>query len=294
MVVRLGQTSDVVVVNSQRYRILQGQSLQLQHISQRNVITIRGWARVRYDNGEDSLLTIPEFRTSNDPVAVTLARPSDVARMDGWVVDALVDLPLDDDVRRGQIYVKLYVDPFGPVLCSDYCYSTFGQVTLGTYIQSGPGGGSGDLQIITVKADGAPVASTTRTLAGVNAIRKVYGFVWYYNASVDVASRILSSLWRTPIGAVPTGFGASSANIVWQPASLTLTADEEGNVFADEKLSMINKDGTLTIENVTTAPTPFPILVAEDDTGVLNFIVTAGEVLDADVIYLVQEEWMVL
>lgn len=291
MVVHLGG-SNVEVVNSQRYRIKQGQNLAVRYVTSATA-TIRAWARVRYDNGEDDLLIIDDQVLISERNAL-LTRGSDVARMDGWVTDATVEL-VGGSVKRGQTYVTLFMEPFGPVLCADYCYSTFGQIALGTYIQSGPGGGSGDIQIITVKADGAPAASTTRTLAGSSAIRKVYGIIWYYNCSADVASRVLTVRWFAPIGATPTGFSSSSvAAVAWQPPSLTLTASEEGTLWADEKRSGTNNGGSIVVDNTTTDPIPFPILVDEADPGALSFAMVDEEVLDRDTIYLVQEEWMVL
>ena len=293
-VVRLGMTG-VEVVNSQRYRIKQGMALQLSLISEDNNVTIRGWARVRYDDGTDSLLTIPEFRTDNDPVAVVLASASDVATQDGWVVDALVQVPLDEDVKRGQIYVNLYFDPFGPLILSGYVYSNIGRLALGSYSEPGPGGGSGFLERVTIKSNGVPAASTTRSLSENNIIRKVYGFIWYYAAANDAATRILKATFRNPLGADPTGFAASDGD-VWSPATLTLTSDEDGCLFADDKRSGINDDGTITIEDITTAPTPFPILVpsfTQGDPSELIFTVTDLHANDFDTIYMLQESWVV-
>jgi len=173
MVVRLGVSSDVEIVNSQRYRIRQGMALQLQYVSDQTV-TVRAWARIRYDNGEDDTLFIADATLSNDR-ELALTPPSDVARLDGWVTDALVELPLDLTIKRGEVYIRLFMDPFGPLLCKDYCYSNFGQVALGTYIQDGPGGGGGHLRVFEVKALGAPAASTTLTLRRGNTVRKFMG-----------------------------------------------------------------------------------------------------------------------
>lgn len=294
-VVSLGLRPGVEVVNSQRYRIKQGMALQLEQISSENNVTVRGWARVRYDDGTDSLLTIPEFRTSNDPVAVALASPSDVATQDGWVVDALVSLPLDDDVKRGQIYVNLYFDPFGPLILSGYVFSNIGRLALGQYSDPGPGGGTGFLERITVKSNGAPSASTTRSLSENNTIRKVYGFIWYYAAANDAATRILKVEYRNPLGADPTGFAAAKGN-VWEPAVLTLTSDEDGCIWANEKRSGANDDGTFAIEDITTAPNPFPILVpsfTQGDPSSLIFSITDSHANDFDAIYLLQESWVV-
>jgi len=288
MVVRLGQT-DVEVVNSQRYRLKQGMALQLSSVSDASV-TVRAWARVRYDNGEDDILFIPDQSIASDR-AVALATGSDVARFDGWVTDALVELPLDaDQVKRGQCYVRLYLAPFGPQLCADYVSSDFGQVALGTYVPAGPAGGAGNLELVTVKADGAPAASTTANLAVSNEIRKIYGYAWYYACSVDVATRNIDVAYRDPLGDVATGMTIMD---VWVPSRLVLTASQLGGTFADQKSSVQNDNGTLTVADITTAPTPFPILVEEGDNADLVFLVANSSVNDFDAIYLLRESWVI-
>jgi len=289
MVVRLGQTSDVEVVNSQRYRIKQGQALQLQYVSSETV-TLRAWARVRYDNGEDDILFIPDSTLSNDR-SVDVTTPSDVARFDGWVTDALVELPLDLTVKRGQVYVRLYFNNFGPLLCKDYCYSNFGQVALGTYIQDGPGGGAGDLEIVTLKAESAAVLLTQITLAASNTIRKYNSFVWYYVASADVANRGLTVVLRLPLGDLPTGF--TQDGIVWATPTLTLTASENGILFADQARSGSTDVATVAIDDAASAPSPFPLWIEESDNSILRFRAGSFEVLDVDVIYALRESWVV-
>jgi len=289
MVVRLGQTAHIDVGN--RYRVRQGMALQLQYASSQTV-TVRAWCRVRYDNGEDDTLFIADQSLSNDR-AMTVTRPSDVARLDGWVTDALVELPLDATIERGEVYVRLFLDPFGPLLCSDYCYSNFGQVALGTYIQPGPGGGAGSLSIVTVKANGAPAASTTHVFAVTNTIRKIYEFVWYYNCSADVASRVLSLQIQLMLGPVPTGMTDPNIQESWRRPTITLTANFEGMVFIKEKYSGGNLHGTLVIDDNAAVPSPFPLLIEESDNRQLLALVTDGEVLDADAMYLLQEEWVI-
>jgi len=293
MVVRLGAGAPTQVVGN-RYRILQGQTLQLQYASSVTP-TIRAWARVMYDNGEDDILFIPDSVLGNTRVA-TVLQTSDVARMDGWVTDSLVWMPMavDSGVRRGQVYTRLYIDPFGPVLSSDYCYATFGQVALGTYIQSGPGGGAGDLHIETLKANGAPIASGVYTLRSTNTIKKVNYFVWYYASSSDVATRVLN-MRVTLLGAgLPTGYGVNAPTRYWSAATLTLTADEDGYVWGDTHRSGINDDGTLTIDNQASAPTPFPLWCTDDDLVILGTNVVDEEVLDFEAVYAQIEEWLVI
>lgn len=289
-VVRLG-ASNVQVVNSQRYRVLQGQALGLQYATDNSTVTVRAWARVRYDNGEDGILFIPDQALTGDPPTVRLARSSDVTRMDGWVTDALVEV-LDEDVKRGQVYVRLFMDPFGPLLCKDYVYSDFGQVALGTYIESGPGGGSGNLRIVTLAAEGVP-ATFTVSLAVSNIIRCVRSFALYYEASVDVATRVCDSQLYGPLGALPTGF-TSGADIVWEATVLTLTSDQAGCEFADEQRAGINDNGTITVDDQSTDPTPFPLWIAEGDQSVLRFGAQTPHANDRWTVYALYEDWVVL
>jgi len=292
MVVRLGETSGVGVV-SQRYRIKQGQTLSMLYVSDTAAARLRCWARVRYDNGEDDTLFVADTLAVSDPITLTTLF-SDVARMDGWVTDALVEC-LTAGVQRGQIYVRLFLDPFGPVLCSDYCYSSFGQIALGTYIQPGPGGGMGNLMVETFKADGAPAASTTYLLRSPNIVRKVSAFSWFYESSVDVATRVLDVKLLAPLGAAPSGIGAG-ATIVWSSVNVSLTASQDGMIFADEQRSGSNDNATLAIDDAAANPTPFPLWGTEDMAGAytLVFSVALGEVLDNDAIYGLVEEWVLL
>lgn len=289
MVVRLGQTNKVEI--SQRYRILQGQTLTLQYASDTTLADLRAWARVRYDNGEDAILFVPDTVAVTDPITVTTLR-SDVARMDGWVTDALVEC-LTSDIQRGQVYVRLFLDPFGPVLCSDYCWSTFGQVALGTYIQSGPGGGMGNLRLVTIKALGAPAASTAYILRELQIIKKVREIAWYYETSADVATRVLNITLTEPLGPAPAGMAASP---IWASLTLTLTANQDGIHFLDEKRSGDNDAGTLVIEDAAVNPTILPLWATSDmdSSYAMFFKVVDGEVLDEDVIWGLVETWVVL
>jgi len=276
----------VQVVNSQRYRVKQGQALNLRYIGD-NTSTVRAWARVRYDTGEDQLLIVPD-QTLNDDREVAVARPSDVALHDGWVTDALVEL-LDTGIKRGQVYVKLGLEPFGPALLADYCFSSFGQVALGTFVQPGPGGGAGHLEKRIVSADGPPSASRTATLALSSTIRKIYGFAWYYQASGTAASRVLQVRIRDYLGPMPTGKAEEDA---WFGTDVTLTANENGSVAADEQRSWSGDGTPIVIDNTASAPSPFPRLIEENDTIYLIFVMQNEEATDFDTIQILQETWV--
>jgi len=291
MVVRLGVTDQELAF---RFRILQGQQLHLRYIAN-TAATVRAWARIHYDDGIDQVLYVPDQVLTGDRLAAVLSL-SEVAIADGWVTDAVVEC-LSDDVNRGQVYVKLIValesGIFGTVLCSDYVFSSFGQVALGTYVQPGPGGGGGNLGVVTVRFDVVP-SDLIYVLALSNTIRKIYGFIWYYNASADVASRTIAVRVRDPYGLTPTGWTGTAPADVWDSTTLTLTASEEGTLFADPKRSGSNDAGVLVIQDAGANPSPFPLLVPEDDVVDLVFTVQNEEANDRDAIYILLEDWVIL
>jgi len=291
MVVRLGvrPASGGILAGAGYRRILQGQALVLHTISDA-AVTLRAFARVIYDDGTGQLLTIPETARSASRVAEVLVS-ADVVVQNGWVVNAEVEM-LTSDIKRGQAYVRLAVEPFSCVLLQDYCFSGFGNVSLGTFVQPGPGGGDGNLEIVTVRADVVP-ANINVSLAASNTIRKVYGFVWYYNASADAATRVLNSQVQNPLGAVPTGFAVITTDL-WLGTVVTLTASQEGYVFGDTKRAGSNDNGTLVIDDAASAPSPFPLLVDEDDPVLFNFTPTDFHANDRDSIYYLREGWVVL
>lgn len=291
MVVRLGvrPSSGGLLAGAGYRRILQGQVLTLHTISDA-AVAVRAWVRVIYDDGSGQLLTVPETVRSGGRVAEVLAS-TDVVTQNGWVVNAEVEM-LTTGIKRGQTYVRLAVEPFGCVLLQDYCFFG-GNVSLGTYVQSGPGGGSGHLQTVEVKASSVPVASTTVALVSTNTIRKVHGFAWYYNASADAASRILTVVLNHPLGALPVGFSAGTPSVVWASAALTLTTGQEGTVFADLHRSGTNDAGTLAIADAAANPSPFPLWVAEGNNYFADFQVADLHANDRDTIYLLRETWVV-
>jgi len=286
--VRLG-VQDPNLAGAGYRRILQGQTLHLHTISD-TAVTLRAWARVIYDDGTGQLLTIPEAARSASRIAEDLLS-TDVVIHNGWVVNAEVEM-LTGSVKRGQTYVRLTVEPFGAALLSDYCFSEFGHVSLGTFIQTGPGGGGGNLRVVTIKANGAPATFTFRPGVA-NQIRKIHSIAWLYASSSTSASRSLAVFWRF-YGGIPTGMAGSPTTNLWEARLLALSSDQDGMVFADEKMSGTNDNGTVTIDDITTAPTPFPIWVAELDNLEFEFLVQLEEADDFDVAYSLVEDWIVL
>jgi len=273
---------------NQEYRFLQGQRLSLTTICQ-TAVTLRAWARVIYDDGTDELISVPEMVRSSGRTEETVFADS-IAIQDGWVVAARVECLDPAAVKRGEAYARLQFDPFGCLLLQDYCYTT-GDVSLGTFRESGPGGGSGFRHIITIKSESAPVASTSYGLVITEMIRKINGYIWFYVASADVATRTLKVQLRYSLGAVPTGMSATRV-MVLVTGDLVLTASESGLQFADEE-RFGNNDGGVTIES---DPTPFPIWITEDQDSNrdVRFVTTNPHANDLDTIYLDVEEWLMI
>jgi len=272
-------------------RILQGQTLHLHTISNA-AVALRAWIRVIYDDGTGQLLTVPETARSASRVAEDLAS-TDVVTQNGWVVNAEVEM-VTEDIKRGQTYVRLAVEPFGAALLADYCFSEFGHVSLGTFVPPGPAGGAGHFNTVVVKVSSAPV-STAYVLPLSNMFRKILGFAWWYLTSSDVATRTLIVRLQRWIGTAPAGMGTFD-DVIWQSSSMVLTADEDGTSFADEKRSGVNDNATLAIDDAASAPTPFPLWVTEDMASDMQFWFeeSSGHANDLDTIYVLSEEWVVL
>jgi len=287
MVVRLGvrPASGGILAGAGYRRILQGQTLHLHTISNA-VVSLRAWVRVIYDDGSGQLLTVPETPRSASRVAEDLAS-TDVVIQNGWVVNAEVEM-VTSGIIRGQTYVRLAVEPFGAALLQDYCFSDFGNVSLGTYIQSGPGGGAGHNHVITVLS-GAAVASTLYVLPVSNMIRKIFSYAYYFEASSGVATRVVAVVLATPLEDPP-----SVGALVWTPDTVTLTADENGALYADANFASQNDDGTVAIDS---DPTVFPLWITEDmgPGGNYEFRFTATNIdspNDLAAIYVFAEEWV--
>jgi len=202
--------------------------------------------------------------------------------------------------KRGQVYVSLELQSQDNIAQVYLCSGYVADREFPTYpflVPPGPGGGEGNLFFETIASDVAGNVSTPFTPAVTNAFRKVYGVVWYYNASADVASRVLSILVRRPWGALPTGFGTASKSDVYSRALVTLTASEEGTVFmvsdGRDGYTSVNDNDTVTWENTTTVPSPFPFLVREDDPVTVIFVPAVGNANDRYSAYALVEEWLV-
>jgi len=281
------------------YPILTGQKLRLRVISS-IACTLRASIKVKYDRGDLSNIGVPDVTTAGTRTDETFESQS-VALATGVITDARVELlsstATPGTKYRGRCYVRLDLvgAQSGPWLVGDYVYQGH-EGALGQYISPGPTGGGGYRTTITLKADGAPAATTTVALDVANAYRRWHAFLWLYNASADAADRVLALGIRTPIAsALPTGFGGGGpADVYRLSGAPSLQASEEGAMYVGAKYAMVNDNGTITVQSTATAPTPLPLDVTEDDTQAdAVFSVADGNANDRDIIFGDREEWLV-
>lgn len=223
--------------------------------------------------------SLETFRSSKVPAGGPL--------VDGAITGSVVG------IERGQVFVRALFG--GRLIAQGYLYEGNDYLPLGTFVE--PGSGKGYRRVETLISDGAPVATTAFALGVTNAIRRYLGFIWYYVASTDAATRTAQCLYRRPFGALPTGFPTDNTENVWESPILTLTVSEEGSLFAyseggKDGYSGSNDSGTIAIQNHTTAPQPFPILAREDDPGLLRFALGSGNANDLNSLYVIYDEWV--
>ena len=151
----------------------------------------------------------------------------------------------------------------------------------------------------TVLDDVAPAAATVTRLAASNARRIIWGFVWYYHASGDGATRVLRNMIRNPGLGLPTGMTQGANTRPWlSRADVTLTANQEGTIYAMGKRSGGDgfhsdvDNGTISVADASTLPIPFPLMVEENDLADLEFIVTDGHANDRNSAHILIEEWI--
>ena len=274
-----------------RHRILKGETVDIAWVSSIDV-TLYYAVRIIYDDGQTDTLRQDPFATGV-VTAVTKAFGQRHAKQNGWIVDAQINAATVG--QRGQTMVALTIAdaPDGMMICAGYIYA-FHPVVMDQFDEAGPGGGEGSLSWVSLAADIAPV-DVTQVLAATSAFRRIWGFVWYYNAAAVVATRTMTARLRKPGLAFPTGFALTGG--VWNSASISLTTGEEGIMYVKGQGAAyaVNNDAdTLSVANTTTAPLPFPYDALKDDLADLLFDIDAADAADRHSIYLLQEEWVKL
>ncbi len=231
--------------------------------------------------------------------AVEQFRSEDPFSKAGRVVQIIAD-DKSGTIRRGEYYMSAFVrrggrdDTRGMPLCAYYVSSTF-LGALGFFEQSTSG--KGFRHWITLSDDVTPV-DLRSVLAMVRTRLKVYGFALYYFASSDVATRTMIVSLGVPGLGLPTGFSATgTTRDVWRSGTLTLTADQEGSIYSRKEdggdgFTVLNDDGSLSSNNITTTPSPWPITVKEADIADLFVNFGLAEVADRYSLFLDVEEWL--
>lgn len=258
---------------------------------------MRAIATVLYDNGTVGLLSVLDFTVASTRTA-ELWFSTNGADFDGDVTQLSVYLPDDLTaaiVSRGQLLVKARVGDSvqSPVIAQGYVYD-FGALTLGQHDDAGPRGGSGWLRFRVLKSNTSPPASSAIALATTFTVQVYHAIGWWYHCSAAVANRLLDLDLRTyGIGVLPTGFAAGAVRAQWRNSgTLTLSAGEDGMFYIDETRAMRSDNGTITVDNTSTAPSPLPITVVSDDLATLSTGVTLPDATDVETIVALVEEWI--
>lgn len=237
--------------------------------------------------------TIVTTRTPTSHQSSRITRPGTITRVS-----------IDGDagtLKRGQFYGALYLDPpQGPNtgLMADY-FRPGHVLEPWKLVPSGPGGGEGNLEFSSLAgADVAGDVTTTLTLGAANAFRRIRGYSLFYNASADVATRTITATLRRHFGSLPTGFTAGANENEWVSPTVTLTASEEGHLYAyghGAGFVSSNDNGTVTAAANDSAGAPFPIDVTESmSSAVIIFAAGAGNANDRYQVVVLFEEWLVV
>lgn len=256
------------------------------------------YVRVQYDDGTWDTIRLPCTHSAGNRSNEIFSTPKPFTKP-GRIDLATVENPDSPVVRRGQIYMMAQIGLQGTKPHAQFLtgYSTTpNHLGVGQFEDSFSG--RGYRRVVAIADDVTPV-DITSALAIANAIRKIYGFVWYYNCAAEVATRTTIATLRNVLGAGPTGFAGDVNAAVWQSPSPSLTTGQEGTVYCMNMgddgpgRSMSIDDGVPTVLNMATNPLPFPYVVLEDDPGELFFDVANAHADDRHSIYLFVEEWII-
>ncbi len=196
--------------------------------------------------------------------------------------------------NRGEMYVQLVMTPPAGgntflLLGKGYVYSE-NPVAIGQF--EGSLDGRGDLSPQIGGQDIAGNVDTTVALGLFNGMHRIDGFNFMYHCSGDVASRSVVIDLRDVGTVVPTGFDAGIDRRVWTISGPTWAANQDGSIFVSgPHYTATVDDSVLSISDHTTAPSPFPIFVDEDDDAELTVTITNGEALDTYSWYIYGESW---
>jgi len=231
----------------------------------------------------------------------TLVNPDTKAPDDGEAVQ--VSATSFRNFNRGQLYMTVAFgldEVSAQIVARGYVWAGH-NLHLGEDVDPGPDDGHGNFYLLRVSlADAAGNTTTTVPGAVANTYRKYYGFVMYYNADGNAASRILTVNVQMPWApALPTGFATpGNANVVEQTGP-TLTLGQEGTFFQyawEHGSGYISKNaaGTVTVGNTASEPLVWPLFVKFTDAVIFEFLAAAGLAGDVYEVWMLVEEWVVL
>ncbi len=248
------------------------------------------FGRVQYEDGSKDRFEV--LITHAGDRANQLFRTPDQFLQNGFIEALTVDTGI---IKRGEYYMMVAVERLQhhyPVAAS---YIGVPHSPLGFFEH--PISGDGLTFFETIADDIAGDVTTTHALAALNAHRKVYGLVWYYHASSDVATRILSIEIRHPWGALPTGGSVGVIDPIYKFTGPTLDQNQEGGMFfynpgRGDGLLTLNDNGTISRQSTNTAPQPFPFIVRGDDPMTILLGTADGHANDRYSAYALVEEWI--
>ena len=240
--------------------------------------TIRIQGLVRTPSGELSPFS-RNVAAPSDRVPVTTDVATDV---DGDVV-ALTIEALTAGTKRGQVYARAFVSVYGVTtsLCAGYVYDEH-DVTLGTFVEPGPGGGEGMYllnPIVNALATGADFI--VDLVAPANTIWRVHELKIKYKCSATAGARAIAY-----IRIDEDGLG------MWSWAAQAGTANQDVDVYLNtmligERGSVAPVDVALEIQNIAPWIWPEGHGIRIEDTGDIS-------ATDAVTVNGVVEEWLVI
>ena len=252
---------------------------------------------VEFEDGSKDVLEMDVSHTAGDRVPRLVTSDKNFAGP-GEVVGLAVDVR-GSSVKRGEYFLTVFVRRGNELtvwaIFSGYISTTFFG-GLGYFEDSVSG--HGHFRIVTIANDVAGDVDTDVALALANVLRRVLGFIFYYNTSGDVDTRTMIVDLRRPGGAFPTGTEISGSVMdQWRSGTMQLTAGQGGVIYSygsegKDGLTSLNDDGALTFLDTASSPTPWPIMVSEDDLATLNMDITTGNANDRYSAYLFVEEWI--
>jgi len=289
------------------YRFYQGDGLVLISYSSSATAIYLRW-RAEYDSAPGKAVHGFVNHTPNSDRTLASSSAPGIFSEPGKLTQ-LVVAPVSgtSGLKRGQCFAEVYItDGQGAIrqrVGANYIADGNGGISLGRFVDPGPGGGEGFLSWVEVFHNRAGnEAQVEFALGATNAIRRIHGMTWFYHYSGDVASRTLQQPFiANPSRVKPTGFTTTGANaqVPIFTNNLTLTANEEGMYYAltgsGDGLMVEVDNGTATVLSSATKPSPFPYTCSEDELGVIRFrTITLGEAADTHSAYVLVEEWLVI